>query len=79
VYRFERQHPALKKLKEINMHRIVRVVASNGRAYDVPLTGEQVAFYLRMAEYKALVDPSITFGDLLVAKREKELRRKQSD
>lgn len=60
------------------MYRIVRVVASDGRAYDVPLTAEQAAFYLRMAEYKALVDPSITFGDLLAAKREKELQRRQS-
>jgi hypothetical protein len=59
------------------MHRIVRVVASNGRVYDVPLTAEQAAFYMRMAEYKALADPSITFGDLLVAKREKEVQHKQ--
>ena len=67
----------MKKLKEMNMHRIVRVVASNGRAYDVPLTAEQAAFYLRMAEYKAVTDPSVTFGDLLAAEREKELRYKR--
>lgn len=60
------------------MHRIVHVVASNGKAYNVPLTAEQAAFYLRMAEYKAVADPSITFGDLLAAKREKELQRKRS-
>jgi len=59
------------------MHRIVHVVASNGRAYHVPLTAEQAAYYLRMAEYKALADPSITFGDLLVAKREMEVQRKR--
>jgi hypothetical protein len=59
------------------MHRIVRVVASNGRSYDMPLTAEQAAFYLRMAEYKAVADPSITFGDLLAAKREKEVQRRQ--
>ena len=58
------------------MHRIVRVVTSNGRAYDVPLTAQQAAFYMRMAEYKALADPSITFGDLLAAKKEREAQRK---
>ena len=61
------------------MHRIVRVVASNGRAYDVPLTAQQAAFYMRMAEYKASADPSITFGELLVAEREKEAQRKRSN
>ena len=59
------------------MHRIVRVVARNGRAYDVPLTAEQAAFYLRMAEYKALADPTTTFGDLLAAKREKEVQHRR--
>lgn len=59
------------------MHRIVRVVASNGRAYEVPLTGQQAAYYLRLAEYKAVADPSVTFGDLLAAKSEKEMRRKR--
>ncbi len=59
------------------MHRIVHVVASNGRAYDVPLTAQQAAFYMRMAEYKAVADPSITFGDLLAAKKEREAQRKR--
>lgn len=59
------------------MYRIVRVVASNGRAYEVPLTAEQAAFYLRMAEFKALADPSVTFGDLVVEKGERELQRKR--
>ena len=57
------------------MHRIVHVVASDGRTYDVPLTAQQADFYMRLAEYKALADPSITIGDLLVAKREKEAQR----
>lgn len=61
----------------MTMHRIVSVVASNGRAYDVPLTAEQAAFYLRMAEYRAVADPSITFSDLLAAKSEKEMQRKR--
>jgi len=62
------------------MHRIVSVVASNGRAYDVPLTAEQAAYYLRMAEYRAVTNPSVTFSDLLAAKREKDmqLKRRQS-
>ncbi len=59
------------------MYRNVRVVASNGRSYDVPLTAEQAAFYLRMAEYKAVTNPSITFGDLLAAKREQEVQRER--
>ena len=58
------------------MYRIVHVVASNGRAYDVPLTAEQAAFYLRLAEFKALADTSVTFGDLLAEQRENEARRK---
>ena len=59
----------------MTLYRNVCVVASNGRAYDVPLTAEQAAFYLRMAEYKAATNPSITFADLLAAKREKEMQR----
>ena len=61
----------------MTVYRNVRVVASNGKAYDVPLTAEQAAYYLRMAEYKALADSSITFGDLLAAKREKEIQHKR--
>ena len=59
------------------MHRIVRVIANNGRTYDVPLTAQQADFYMRLAEYKALADPSITFGDLLVAKSEKDAQHKR--
>ena len=59
------------------MYRIVRVEASNGRAYEVPLTAEQAAFYLRLAEYKAVADPSVTLGDLLAAKSEKEMQGKR--
>jgi hypothetical protein len=61
----------------MTLYRNVRVVASNGRSYDVPLTAEQAAFYLRMAEYRAVAEPSITFGDLLAAKSEKERRRER--
>jgi hypothetical protein len=61
----------------MTLYRTVRVVTGNGRAYDVPLTAEQAAFYLRLAEYKAATNQPITFGDLLVAKREKEMQRKR--
>jgi hypothetical protein len=44
----------------------------------MPLTAEQAAFYLRLAEYRSVADPSITFGDLLAAKREKEVQRRQN-
>src|SRR5713226_768375 len=77
VRRFEQHHPSLKELKELNMHRIVRVVARHGRNYEVPLTAEQAAFFLRLAEYKALADPAITFGDLVAEKGERELQRKR--
>jgi hypothetical protein len=58
------------------MYRIVHVVARNGKAYDMPMTAEQAAFYLRLAEFKAVTDPAITFNDLIAEKREKELQRK---
>ncbi len=57
------------------MYRTVHVVARNGRAYDMPMTAEQAAFYLRLAEFKAATDPAITFNDLIAEKREKELQR----
>jgi hypothetical protein len=58
------------------MYRNIRVVARNGREYEVPVTARQAAFYLKLAEFKARTDPAITFGDLLVEKREKELQRR---
>ncbi len=59
------------------MYRNVRVVASNGKAYDVPLTAEQAAFYLRLAEFRAATNPSIAFSDLLAEKSEREMSRKR--
>ncbi len=59
----------------MSIKRIVHVVARNGRAYDVPMTAEQAAFYLRLAEFKAATDPAITFNELVAEKREQELRR----
>ena len=58
------------------MYRIVHVVGRNGKAYEMPMTAEQAAFYLRLAEFKAATDPAVTFNDLIVEKREQELQRK---
>ncbi|HEX9135234.1 MAG TPA: hypothetical protein VF844_23340 [Ktedonobacteraceae bacterium] len=56
------------------MIRIVHVVGRDGKEYDVPMTAEQAAFYLRMAEFKAINDPTINFSVLVAEKREKELQ-----
>lgn len=57
------------------MIRIVHVIGRNGNEYDVPMTAEQAAFYLRLAEFKALKDPTINFSVLVAEQREKELQR----
>jgi hypothetical protein len=48
------------------MKRIVRVVGHNGVVYELPMTEEQAAFFLRMAEFKVQADPRITFHDRFV-------------
>ena len=60
------------------MKRIVHVVGRNGKEYNVPMTAEQAAFYLRLAEYKAIKDPSINFNVVVAEQREKELQRTRS-
>lgn len=57
------------------MIRIVHVVGRNGKEYDVPMSAEQAAFYLRLAEFKAINDPTINFSVLVAEKRERELQR----
>jgi hypothetical protein len=57
------------------MIRIVHVVGRNGKEYDVPMTAEQAAFYQRLAEFKAINDPTINFSVLVAEKRERELQR----
>ena len=47
------------------MKRIVRVVGRNGVPYEVPMTAEQAAFFVRMAELKAQTDPGITFHEVV--------------
>jgi len=56
------------------MKRIVHVIGRNGKEYDVPLTAEQAAFYLRLAAFKAMKDPTINFSILVAEQREKELQ-----
>jgi len=45
--------------------RIVRVVGRNGVAYEVPMTAEQAAFFVLLAEFKAVAEPGITVGDVV--------------
>lgn len=52
--------------------RIVRVVGRNGVTYEVPMTAEQAAFFLRLAEFKAVTNPEITFHDVVVDWRQKQ-------
>jgi hypothetical protein len=56
------------------MQRIVHVIGRNGKEYSVPMTAEQAAFYLRLAEFKAIKDPSINFNTLVAEQQEKELQ-----
>jgi len=60
------------------MKRIVHVVGRNGKEYNVPMTAEQAAFYQRLAEFKAIKDPTINFSVLVAEQREKELQRSRS-
>jgi hypothetical protein len=38
------------------------------------MTAEQAAFYQRLAEFKAINDPTINFSVLVAEKRERELQ-----
>ncbi len=53
--------------------RIVHVVGRNGVAHEVPMTAEQAAFFLRLADFKAATDPGITFQEVVADWREKQL------
>lgn len=58
------------------MHRMVQVVNRNGHTHTVPMTAEQVAFYLRLADFRVEIDPTASFEEVivdLVKNREKEL------
>ena len=56
------------------MLRIVHVIGRNGKEYNVPMTAEQAAFYLRLAEFKTIKDPSINFSVLVAEHQEKGLQ-----
>ena len=56
------------------MKRIVHVIGRNGKDYNVPMTAEQAAFYLRLAEFKAIKDPTINFSVLVAEHQEKGLQ-----
>ncbi len=57
------------------MQRIVHVIGRNGKEYNVPMTAEQAAYYMRLAEFKAAKDPTINFSVLVADQQEMELRR----
>lgn len=54
------------------MYRMVSVVGRNGRTHTVPMTAEQTAFYLRLAELRAVTDPKVTFSTVVAETREKK-------
>ena len=55
------------------MYRIVSVVGRNDQVYTVPMTAQQAAFYLRLAELKAATNPKVTFSTVVVEMREKKV------
>ena len=58
------------------MKRIVRVAEQNGTTHEVPMTAEQAAFYLRLAEMKAQTDHKVTFCDVVAeTQKQDKLRR----
>jgi len=56
------------------MKRIVQIVRRDGAVMDVPMTAEQAAFFLWLAELQAKTDPTITFHDIVAEWSEKLLR-----
>jgi hypothetical protein len=56
------------------MKRLVRVIARDGAAYEVPMRAEEAAFFLQLAELEARTDPTITFHDVVANWIEKQVR-----
>lgn len=54
------------------MYRTVTVTSRTGRVYEVPMTAEQANFFLRLAEFRAAANPSVTFSDVVLEKKAKE-------
>ena len=73
---YKREQTSIQAQKEMMMmKRIVRVVGRNGMTYEIPMTAEQAAFFLRLAELKAKTDPGITFDEVVANWREKQKSR----
>ena len=73
---YKREQTSIQAQKEMMMmKRIVLVVGRNGVTYKVPMTAEQAAFFLRLAELKAKTDPGITFDEVVADWREKQKSR----
>jgi hypothetical protein len=73
---YKREQTSIQAQKEMMMmKRIVRVVGRNNVTYEVPMTAEQAAFFLRLAELKAKTDPGITFDEVVANWREKQKSR----
>jgi hypothetical protein len=51
------------------MYRIVQVVERNGQIHQIPMTAQQANFYHRLAELKAVTQPTITFHDVVIEHR----------
>ena len=61
------------------MKRLVRVVARDGVAHDVPMRAEEAAFFMKLTELEARTDPSITFHDVVAAwieRRQREMEER---
>ncbi len=58
------------------MYRTVQIVSHQGKEYQIPMTAQQAAFYLRMAEFKAATNPTITFQDVVLEKHEQKAQHK---
>ncbi len=51
------------------MYRIVQVVERNGQIHRIPMTAQEAGFYQRLAELKAVTDPTITFHDVVLIQK----------
>ena len=51
------------------MYRIVQVVERNGHIHQIPMTAQQADFYHRLAEWKAVTSPTITFHDVVIEQK----------
>lgn len=48
------------------MYRIVQIIDRNGRTFQVPMTAQQAGFCQRLAELKAVTNPTVTFQDVVI-------------